>query len=561
MLNAFRLIVLVAAVLLVEHAPAQSTEITYQGRLQQSGEPFDGTANLRFRLFDSLNGGNQIGPNQTRDNTPVSDGLFQVELDFGDSAFDGSERYLEVRVDGTTLSPRQVVGAAPVALYALDGNPGPQGPEGPEGPVGPQGPVGPTGPEGASPFSIGQRGGLSYQSKNSIFNFTVSAPALEYGGGLELGRSINQAPGEGAVVIGGGRVDGGMDYPNLANGVASAVIGGDDNRADGLASGVFIGQNNFAGGNRSVVLGGERNLATGPGSAVLGGDGNTALGSISVAAGINNCAGGTGSVALGANAKVRIRGANSGPLGSACVGVPEGSISSGDAYTFVWSDGSGGDFVSSGDNQFLVRAQGGVGFGGTPDDYFDIQSPVEFSAGDGVPEDGAFRVRLDGATKFRVFANGGVGVGSSFSGPGVPQNGLSVLGNIQLNSFAPAGGDPLCRNSDNRIALCSSSARYKQDIEPLDHEFDAVLALRPVRYHWIADGSDDVGLVAEEVADVLPALATYNDRGQIEGVKYDRLAAVLVGVAQRQQQQIELLRAQVERLERRLTTDEMEDWR
>jgi len=34
---------------------AQSTNLTYQGRLQQFGEPFSGNANLKFFLFDSAN--------------------------------------------------------------------------------------------------------------------------------------------------------------------------------------------------------------------------------------------------------------------------------------------------------------------------------------------------------------------------------------------------------------------------------------------------------------------------------------------------------------------------
>lgn len=125
-----------------------STMITYQGQLKQSGEPFTGLTNLEFRLFDQLSGGSQVGPTQTRVDWPVEDGLFQVELDFGAAAFLGSVRYLEVRVDGSPLSPRQSVRASPMALFALAGNEGPQGPTGDTGPQGPQGDVGPPGPQG-----------------------------------------------------------------------------------------------------------------------------------------------------------------------------------------------------------------------------------------------------------------------------------------------------------------------------------------------------------------------------------------------------------------------------
>jgi len=126
-------------------ALAQDSSISYQGQLQQSGTPFTGTADLEFRLFDQLSGGSQVGPTETRGDWPVDAGLFQVALDFGPSAFDGGQRYLQVSVNGQALSPRSAVQAAPMALYALDGNPGPPGPQGPQGIQGPQGAQGPPG--------------------------------------------------------------------------------------------------------------------------------------------------------------------------------------------------------------------------------------------------------------------------------------------------------------------------------------------------------------------------------------------------------------------------------
>ena len=99
-------------------APVVAAPISYQGQLQQQGQPFSGTANLDIRLFDAAAGGNQIGPLQERLAWPISDGLFQVDLDFGANAFDGSARFLEVRVNGTPLTPRQAVTATPQALIA-----------------------------------------------------------------------------------------------------------------------------------------------------------------------------------------------------------------------------------------------------------------------------------------------------------------------------------------------------------------------------------------------------------------------------------------------------------
>lgn len=128
--------------------------ITYQGQLRSAGSPFTGLADLEFRLYDQLAGGDQIGAAQTCPACPVEGGLFQVQLNFGASAFDGSSRWLEIRVEGVALSPRQRITVAPVAAFALAGNEGPVGPPGPpgeqgiQGIEGPAGPIGPAGPQG-----------------------------------------------------------------------------------------------------------------------------------------------------------------------------------------------------------------------------------------------------------------------------------------------------------------------------------------------------------------------------------------------------------------------------
>lgn len=127
---------------------AQETSITYQGQLRSAGVPYTGLAELEFRLFDQLTGGNQIGATEICLDCPVEDGLFQVELDFGAGVFEGGGRWLEVEVEGVTLAPRQKVTATPVAAFALAGNEGPAGPQGPQGETGPKGDPGPQGDPG-----------------------------------------------------------------------------------------------------------------------------------------------------------------------------------------------------------------------------------------------------------------------------------------------------------------------------------------------------------------------------------------------------------------------------
>lgn len=102
--------------------------------------------------------------------------------------------------------------------------------------------------------------------------------------------------------------------------------------------------------------GGRRNQAIGRGSVIAGGLLNTARGQdATVPGGQGNSAGGAWSFAAGGNARVR---------DAEQVVADEGGVDTdGDEGTFVWSDATGGPFTSTGPNQFLIDAAGGVGIG------------------------------------------------------------------------------------------------------------------------------------------------------------------------------------------------------
>lgn len=100
------------------------TDFTYQGKLDLSGVPVNGTADFQFKLFGALTGGTQIGSTIAVNNVTVSDGGFAVNLDFGAVAFEaGDERWIELVVRSpagsgafVVLSPRQEITAAPFTL-------------------------------------------------------------------------------------------------------------------------------------------------------------------------------------------------------------------------------------------------------------------------------------------------------------------------------------------------------------------------------------------------------------------------------------------------------------
>lgn len=97
------------------------TNLTYQGRLEASGTPYTGSVPMEFQLYDSETGGSPVGPTLTRSSVEVTDGLFQVDLDFG--AVFGGTRWLQIIVDGSVLGARQRVSPTPTAIRAdtLDG--------------------------------------------------------------------------------------------------------------------------------------------------------------------------------------------------------------------------------------------------------------------------------------------------------------------------------------------------------------------------------------------------------------------------------------------------------
>jgi hypothetical protein len=153
--------------------------------------------------------------------------------------------------------------------------------------------------------------------------------------------------------------------------------------------------------------------------------------------------------------------------------------------------------------------------------------------------------------KMRIIGNGNVGIGTASPnsklhviGDGKLTGNLAVDGNIQL-TLSTAGNIQLCRNASNQIATCSSSLRYKTNIVPFSPGLDIVQRLHPIRFAWKDGGMKDLGFGAEDVAKVEPLLVTHNDSGGVEGVKDDRISAVLVNAVQEQQAQIETQKSQL----------------
>lgn len=122
------LLFLAGALLFAFEAFAQTSAISYQGRLTDGGLAANGNYDMQFKLFDTLNVGSgvQTGDLKTQLAVSVANRLFSVTLDFGAAVFDGGPRFLEISVKTagaggpySTLSPRQQVASIPYAIRSL----------------------------------------------------------------------------------------------------------------------------------------------------------------------------------------------------------------------------------------------------------------------------------------------------------------------------------------------------------------------------------------------------------------------------------------------------------
>jgi hypothetical protein len=105
------------------------------------------------------------------------------------------------------------------------------------------------------------------------------------------------------------------------------------------------------------------------------------------------------------------------------------------------------------------------------------------------------------------------------------------------------GGDGV----SGTLAACSSSLRHKTAVQPFAAGLELVGRLRPISFTWKEGGTRDLGLAAEDVAQVEPLLVTYDDKGQVDGVKYDRLGSVFINAFKEQQEQIREQQKLIER--------------
>lgn len=491
-------------------AHAQSTSFTYQGKLTDGGNPASGSYDLQFSLFNSSSGGAQIGSTLTRSSTAVAGGVFTVQLDFGVSAFPGANRFLEIAVrpagvgSFTLLAPRQQISSTPYAIRTLSAA------------------------TADTATDSTQLGGVAASQYVQTIDSRLSDSRSPTPGSSNYIQNAGSAQSANFNITGNGTVGNlfannkvgvGTNSPAQSfqvNGISSFGPPGSvySYFVPGASPGAFptIGFNTYGSSHQAGVAGfggifqfqnGDGKLIYYTGSTVaidaphvntprvtIDKAGNVGIGTTEPSARLN--------VQNNSSGNCNIVEASWGPPVPACGNV-----------LAVRSDGSAANLIH------------GFGAFGT-----------------------VMQVRSDGS----VVTNGSVGVGTLSPARAFHVNGRARVGLIPLDLSTAS----VCFNGAGDLLQCGlSSLKLKTNIASFRSGLDIVRRLKPISFDWKDGSGYDIGLGAEDVAKVAPSLTFTNNAGEVAGVKYERLNMLLINAIKEQQQQIERLKARLQRLEKR----------
>lgn len=113
---------------------------------------------------------------------------------------------------------------------------------------------------------------------------------------------------------------------------------------------------------------------------------------------------------------------------------------------------------------------------------------------------------------------------------------------------------PIGGSGGYALTRCSSpfsSADDKTDMQPFLGGMDIIRRLKPLRFKWKANGSDSLGLNAEDVAEVEPLLISRNEKDDVGDVSEASLQVILINAIRELEERVDRQRQEIEELKRR----------
>jgi trimeric autotransporter adhesin len=119
-------------------------------------------------------------------------------------------------------------------------------------------------------------------------------------------------------------------------------------------------------------------------------------------------------------------------------------------------------------------------------------------------------------------------IGATVAGANVSRT--TWIGNVYGVTTITGGNLPVVVSPYGQLGTTASARRFKKDIETMDRASEAILAFKPVRFHYKNDTKavPQFGLVAEDVAKVNPDLVVNGPDGKPYTVRYDAVNAMLL---------------------------------
>ena len=136
-----------------------------------------------------------------------------------------------------------------------------------------------------------------------------------------------------------------------------------------------------------------------------------------------------------------------------------------------------------------------------------------------------------------------------------PTERLDVHGNAAFRSVGTSLFKfPLSIDNDGVLTTDASDRRLKENITDIDQSLEKVLTLRGITYNWKTDETKEqrIGLIAQEVEEVLPEVVFTNEVDGFKGVRYQEIVALLIEAIKEQQTAFNRLNQENVELRKRL---------